>query len=116
MSALEDFSRLPTAPVVRPVLSEKAGYVKRLDARGVGNVSMHLGGGRAAKEDDVDRRVGVVLTRKTGEAVSAGECLCEIHAASEKDAAEAAAQLLACYEISPDPVMKPPLVRQIFRA
>ena len=77
--------------------------------------SMKLGGGRATKEDVIDPRVGVVLHKKLGDTVAEGESLAAIHAADEKSAAEAARQLLDCYELCDGEVVRPPFIRKILR-
>ena len=106
---------LPAAPVVCEVPSPKAGTVSRIHAEAVGLVSMKLGGGRATKEDVIDPRVGVVLHKKLGDTVAEGESLAAIHAADEKSAAEAARQLLDCYELCDGEVVRPPFIRKILR-
>ena len=113
--AVYDSSLLPQAPVVREVPAEHAGTVSRIHAEAVGLVSMKLGGGRATKEDVIDPRVGVVLHKKLGDAVSEGESLAEIHAADENSAAEAISLLRECYELSSASVEHPPLIRKIIR-
>ena len=54
-------SLLPQAPVRLEVPAPSSGYVNHIDAMGVGLVSMHLGGGRATKESEIDLSVGLVL-------------------------------------------------------
>ncbi len=103
-------SLLPTAPVRLEVPSEQGGYVRRIHAEQVGLVSMHLGGGRATKEDTIDLSVGVVLHKKVGDRVEAGESLGCIHASNEEKAREAAALLRGCYELSEQALEKPPLI------
>ena len=53
------------APVQIEVPSDADGYVSHIAASDVGMVSMHLGGGRATKEDVIDLSVGVLLHKKT---------------------------------------------------
>jgi len=73
-----------------------------------------LGGGRAKKEDSVDPSVGVVLHRKLGDAVSAGEPLCTIHYNSETQAKEAAALLQKSFRIAEAaPSDKKPLIHRV---
>ena len=110
-----DTSRLPLAPVQMEVTALEGGYVRRIEAEQVGLVSMHLGGGRATKDSEIDLSVGLVLHKKVGDRVEAGESLATIHAASQEKAAEAAELLRACYSLSPDPVQRSPFIKEIIR-
>jgi thymidine phosphorylase len=71
---------LPTAPERHVVTAEGDGYVAELDAYAVGVAAWRLGAGRARKEDPVSAAAGVVLLRKPGEQVRAGEPVLELHA------------------------------------
>ena len=113
--AVYDPSLLPEAPVKREVPAEQSGFVRHIQAERVGLVSMHLGGGRATKEDSIDLSVGVVLNKKVGDRVEVGESLGVIHAPSEEKANEAAALLRACFELSDGPVEKPAFIKAILR-
>lgn len=108
-----DTSRLPMANVVLTVNAPEGGYVSHIEADEVGLVSMHLGGGRVTKESDIDLSVGVILNKKVGEYVAAGEKLAEIHAANEEAAAKAAESLIKCYTLTAQPVEQPTLIKQI---
>ena len=110
-----DTSRLPLAPVQLEVPALESGFVFRIEAEQVGLVSMHLGGGRATKDSEIDLSVGLVLHKKVGDGVEAGESLATIHAASPEKAAEAAELLRACYSFSPDPVRRSPFIKDIIR-
>ena len=112
---IDDPSLLPTAPVQFTVKSNNSGYVNHMDAEGVGLVSLRLGGGRVTKESAIDPAVGVVLEKKTGDAVRAGDTLAVIHAASEADARAAAAALLDCYTITPDAPQPTPFIKGVIR-
>lgn len=114
-AAVRDESLLPQAPVMRSVPAPKAGYVAAVNARGVGLVSMRLGGGRAAKDDKIDLSVGVVLRKKAGDPVTAGESLGVIHARTEADADEAAALFAACYTITDEPVTRASFIKGVVR-
>lgn len=91
---------LPRALIQRDVRSLKDGYVEALAAEDIGLVSMHLGGGRATKEDVIDQAVGVVLAKKVGDRVKLGEPLATIHANDAEKASEAEALLRRCFTIS----------------
>ena len=114
-SAVYDPSLLPQAAVTLEVPSEKSGYVRRIHAEQVGLISMHLGGGRVTKDSEIDLSVGVVLHKKVGDTVRAGESLGTIFASSADKAQEAARMLLDCFELSDEPVSRRKLIRQIIR-
>ena len=108
-----DTARLPLAPVQLEVPSESAGYVSHIECEKVGLISMHLGGGRAAKEDSIDLSVGLVLHKKVGDKVEMGESLATIHASTMEKAQAAANSLRACCTFSDTPVQRPQLIKDI---
>ena len=112
-AAVYDTSLLPKAPVVRTVKAPRDGYIAAMEARDIGLVSMHLGGGRATKEDVIDLSVGVLLAAKDGAYLHAGDKLAEIHAKTEEDAAAAEEELLKCYTFSDTAPVRPPFIRGI---
>ncbi|MBQ9719125.1 MAG: pyrimidine-nucleoside phosphorylase, partial [Oscillospiraceae bacterium] len=63
--------------------------------------------------DSIDLSVGVVLRKKVGDWVEAGDSLGTIHAPDAQKAAEAAALLQACFELSDAPVERPPFIKAI---
>ena len=113
--AVYEPSMLPDAKVKLEVPSTEAGYVSHINAEEVGLVSMHLGGGRATKESTIDLSVGVVLVKKLGDRVEAGESLGTIHASSMEKAQEAAELLRGCYKFSTAPVERPAFIKGIVR-
>lgn len=113
--AVYDISMLPAATVTMEVPSEAEGYVGHIQADSVGLVSMHLGGGRATKDSVIDLSVGLVLHKKVGDHVEAGESLATIHASSPEKAREAAKSLRGCYTIVDEPVEKAPFIKGIVR-
>lgn len=108
-----DSSSLPAAPVRLEVFAPDFGYVKHIEAENVGLVSMHLGGGRAAKDDQIDLSVGLVLHKKVGDRVERGESLATIHASSEQKAQEGAKLLIDSYTLTPERVERPALIKEI---
>ena len=112
-AAVYDPSLLPQAPVQRRVKAPRGGYIAAMEAKNIGLVSMHLGGGRATKEDVIDLGVGVVLSAKVGDFLHAGDELAVIHAASEKAAEEAERELLACYTFADEKPQRPPFIRGV---
>jgi pyrimidine-nucleoside phosphorylase len=108
-----DEAALPVAPVVREVRARGAGFVGRLGAIRVGNAALHLGAGRRTKDDEIDHAVGVVCRAKRGDEVAPGDVLAEIHARDEAHAATAAAEVLAAYELAPEPPRQRPVLLEV---
>lgn len=73
------YDSLPCAAREISVQARGSGTVLRIDAEQIGLLSMRLGAGRAHKEDRIDPAVGVVLFRKVGSTVRAGDTLAVLH-------------------------------------
>jgi pyrimidine-nucleoside phosphorylase len=87
-----------------------------MNCEAIGTACVVLGGGREQKEDAVDSAVGIVLHRKTGDQVRAGEPLCTIHSNSEARTARAVNLLLDSFQIADAPAVETnPLVRRVIR-
>jgi thymidine phosphorylase len=69
---------LPVARETETVRAERDGFVTAVDAYAIGVAAWRLGAGRARKEDPVSAAAGVVLRRKPGDPVRAGEALYEL--------------------------------------
>jgi pyrimidine-nucleoside phosphorylase len=98
-----DLDALPRAPVVREVLSPRAGIVTHLAALPIGIATLELGGGRRTKDDDIDHSVGVVCSAKRGQTVEAGQVLADVHARDEESATRAAEAVLGAYDVTDEP-------------
>ena len=79
-----------SGPPVATVFAESAGVVTDIDARLVARAALGLGAGRARTEDAVDPHAGVVLNKRPGETVEAGEPLETLYT-SDPSRADAAA-------------------------
>ncbi|MBV9625038.1 MAG: thymidine phosphorylase [Acidobacteria bacterium] len=114
---IDDTSLLPRAAHHREVRSPRTGVIQGIDCRAVGIASVILGGGRNKKEDAIDPSVGIVLERKVGDQVAAGEPLCSLHYNSEVQGSEAAELVARSFFISePAAVQGRPLVERIITA
>jgi len=94
-----DESLLARAPVVREVYARRDGFVQRLEALRIGVAALELGAGRRTKEDEIDHAVGIVLARKRGDRVEAGQSLAEVHARDDSGAERAADAVRAAFEL-----------------
>lgn len=79
VSQVEDTERLPKAPCVTALTSKTSGYLQQARAMTLGRLAMEIGAGRAKKEDAIQPSVGIVLAKKTGDFVKAGEPLATVY-------------------------------------
>ena len=110
VSYLTNLNQFPVAPIVQPILAEYAGYVQAVDAMAIGNASVLLGAGRQTKDDPVDHRAGLIIRKKTGDQVKAGDVLAELHTASVEQLGEAQPICLRAFRIGTVP---PPEAKHI---
>jgi pyrimidine-nucleoside phosphorylase len=112
--AIDDPKKLPQAHHSMALSSPKDGYLAALQCEQVGTACVILGGGRERKEDSVDPAVGIVLHKKIGDAVSAGEPLATIYYNAEARAARARQLLEESYQIADSPAReKRPLIHRV---
>jgi pyrimidine-nucleoside phosphorylase len=103
---------LPAAPDVTEVRANRSGVVERCHSRGIAEAAMRLGAGRARKEDAVDHAVGIVVHRKRGDRVEAGDVLATVHARSAADEAG----VRASFELADGAVEREPVVLEVLSA
>ena len=77
------------ASLISPLIAADTGYIARIDAEACGMAALALGAGRVQKEDSIDYSAGIVLHKKPGDRVSAGETLAFLHTSSEERIREA---------------------------
>jgi pyrimidine-nucleoside phosphorylase len=105
-----DEDALPKAPFIREVFAPRSGHVQHLAALQIGTAALHLGAGRRTKDEGIDHAVGIVCRKKRGDTVEDGEPLAEIHARDESAAGDAAATVLAAYELGDEPPSATPVI------
>jgi pyrimidine-nucleoside phosphorylase len=108
---LDDHDLLGRAPVVAAVRAARAGFVVDVDPKALGEVVVDLGGGRRQPADIVDSHAGIVLQRRLGDAVRAGDELASVHARDQAAAAAAVARVAAAMPIGDERRRRGPIVR-----
>lgn len=101
-SDVYETSRLPKAAIIQELVASEDGYVAQIDAEAVGHASVVLGAGRLTKEMAIDLAVGMVLHKKRGDQVKAGDILMTIHANKEELLASALQELEGAIVLSTD--------------
>ena len=113
--ALDEYELLPSAKNEHHLVASQSGYVQSIDAEAIGHASMLLGAGRARMDTPIDPGVGLTIHAKIGDRVERGSKLVTVHFRDEASAGEAAIGIGDAYNIGPQPVQSPPLIKAVLR-
>ena len=81
------------------VTSPQDGYITRMNTERCGIASVMLGAGRTVKDGPIDYSAGIVMHKKTGDAVSMGERIATLYASDESLFTNASQTYLAAITI-----------------
>lgn len=80
---VDDTSLLRSARFTYDIRASKAGYIAHMNTEDCGIASVMLGAGRIVKDGPIDMTAGIVMHKKTGDAVVAGDVLATLYANDE---------------------------------
>jgi pyrimidine-nucleoside phosphorylase len=80
---VDDTSLLGSARFTYDIRASKAGYIAHMNTEDCGIASVMLGAGRIVKDGPIDITAGIVMHKKTGDAVVAGDVLATLYANDE---------------------------------
>ncbi len=109
VSYVDDITRFVRSKYVDVVNAPRSGFISQVHARIVGEASVVLGAGRAKKGDPIDHAVGILIHKKVGDKVTAGEPLFEIHANDEMKLADTRQAVLSAHGFNDEFVSPLPL-------
>jgi pyrimidine-nucleoside phosphorylase len=112
-AVLDDYARLPQAPVVRAVTAPAAGFITDVDPLAIAQAAWNLGAGRAHAADAINPAVGLSDLAKIGAPVAAGARLCTVHAASAAALNAVRETITAAFTIAAQPVTPAPLIDEL---
>jgi pyrimidine-nucleoside phosphorylase len=108
--AIDDVSRLPSAPDREHVRAPRTGFVAGLHAELIGRAAVALGAGRARVEDVIDPGVGIEVVAPAGTRVAGGDVVLTVQHRAARGLAEALPLLERAVTISDAPPQLRPLV------
>ena len=92
---------MPRANIRKEIAAPQDGVIVRMECDEIDNASMILGGGRAAREDTIDLTVGLILSKKIGDAVKKGETVAVMYANDEQKLADAERRFHGAIDYAP---------------
>lgn len=110
-SIVDHPEKLPQAKFQIEVPAKTSGFVSKIIADEIGIAAMILGAGRATKEDEINLAVGLMLRKKVGDPVKAGESLVTIFA-DQENVENVKAKIYENIEIS-DQAVAPTLIHKV---
>jgi len=114
-ACLEDYSLFPQASFKHEIIGNTDGYISNMNTEKIGIASVVLGAGRASKEDSIDCSAGIVLGKKTGDYVNAGDVLATLYTNDEQSLEAARNMYLEALSFSDIKPEAKPLVYKIVR-
>jgi pyrimidine-nucleoside phosphorylase len=108
--AIDDYTRLPSAPDRQAVRAARSGYVTGLQAEAIGRAAVALGAGRGRIDDVIDPGVGIEVVAPVGSQVGAGDPVLLVHHRAGQGLAEAVTLLNQAVDIADAPARLRPLV------
>lgn len=111
---IDNPSLFKTAAYSHEVLADKDGYIAKVDTEGYGIASLLLGAGRNKKEDKIDYSAGIVLNKKTGDAVKKGEVIATLYANNKDLFVESEKRFLQSTVIGREkPILRPLILGKV---
>lgn len=115
VAQIADTELLPKAQFSHEVCSPADGFISFMDAEKIGSSSVILGAGRVNKGDPIDCTAGIILEKKTGEAVKKGEVLATLFSNDETKFEDSEKLFLSAFRFSDEKPQPVPLIYKTVR-
>ncbi len=112
---IADTEKLPKAGIIHKVIAKESGYISKTDAEKIGSASVVLGAGRVNKEDSIDYTAGIILHKKTGDKIKAGDVIAEFHTNEENRIVPAEKMFFDALTVSDEAPEKEELIYKVIR-
>lgn len=112
---ITDTDKLPKARIIHKVIVKESGYISKTDAEKIGSASVILGAGRVNKEDSIDYTAGIILHKKTGDKIKAGDVIAEFHTNDENRIIPAEKMFFDAVSLSENEPQKSELIYKVIR-
>lgn len=114
VSYIDNPDKFPLAKNIIVVKAQDDGYIHEINAIKIGMGAMHLGAGRAKKEDTIDYTAGIVLNQKVGNKVNKGDILAYVHT-NKEDYEDELKEIHDAFIIKKEIKNKNPLIYEIIK-
>ncbi|MBQ5588846.1 MAG: thymidine phosphorylase, partial [Anaerotignum sp.] len=116
VNIMENYDLLPLSPVKLEVKADRDGYITKMDTAMIGRASQETGAGRMFKGQPLDFGAGIIMKKRTGDAIATEETLAIVYSESKGKCDSAAEFLKKAIMIEDKPAAdQPPLIWKIIR-
>ena len=112
---LEGMDKLCAVKREVPVAAKKGGYVVGMQAELIGRAAQVLGAGRETKEDIIDPAVGLIMHKRVGDKIEAGEAICTLYVNDDHNLDDAVSTMHEAVQIGAKPDHVTPMVYAVIR-
>ena len=114
ISFIEHLEKYPSSKYSGEITSTQSGFVTGIDSLELGLTGIELGAGRTKVDDVIDPKAGIRLTKKVGDAVTAGETLAFFYTDNKKAVDGASERIARAFAIgSSKPASAPLIISQV---
>jgi pyrimidine-nucleoside phosphorylase len=110
VSFINNLRKYPTSKYSIEIKSSSTGYVDSIDALEVGFVGIMIGAGRMKVDDVIDPKAGILLRKKVGDSIDAGETLATLYTDNEQIVDQAKHRIERAFLIATEHPPPPPLL------
>ena len=110
VSYIDESEKFDTARHTAELKASEDGYITAMDTERIGLAAVALGAGRAAKDDAIDFTAGIILKKKTGDAVKRDDTLALLCSSCEEKLAAAEEDLRAAITVGDAKPAEIPLI------
>ncbi len=101
---INNYDLLPHSEIITPIHSDKSGYIKEIDSKGIGYAMVNIGAGRKILTDKLDYTSGAELFKKIGDYVKKDELIGYLHCDKKGLIESSIARINSCYLISKEKI------------
>ena len=113
ISFIDDPKRYPSSRYSAEIKNSTRGVITTIDALEIGLTGIMLGAGRMKIDDVIDPKAGIMINKKVGDRVDAGEILAVVHTDRKEILAEAQHRIEGSFSIADGPVRRSPLIHSM---
>lgn len=110
---VDDPSILPQARFRAQVIANAMGYIELVDAYDIGRAASALGAGRQKKEDVIDPTAGILLRKKVGDEVKAGDEIAVLLYSGAIEVQPVVQLAQSAFVIGPEAPARTPLIHEV---